>query len=206
MFARSTTIQIRQASIDDAIAHVRDSVLPEALATDGCVGLSMLASRNDGRCIVTTAWRSEELMHASAQAMGVVRQRVVDMFGGEPTVEEWEIGLVHREHRSHDGAAVRATWLRVKPEQLDRVVDIFKMTTLPALAEFDGFASASLMLDRTTGRGVASIGYDSADAMRRLAEKASALRTTTLREAGAERLDTREFELAIAHLNVPEMA
>ncbi|QYN19701.1 hypothetical protein [Amycolatopsis sp. DSM 110486] len=206
MFARSTTIQLKPASQDDAVAYVRDTVMPAALATEGNVGLSMLLGRKDSRTIVTTAWRSAEFMHESAQAMTVLRQQVADMFGGPPQVEEWEIALLHRDHHSGAGAAVRGTWLKVAPEQVDAVVDVFKMTTLPALAEFDGFCSASLLVDRTSGRCVASIGYDSAEALGRTAQKANSLRAATLREAGAERLDVREFDLAIAHLNVPEMA
>ncbi|MGW4486248.1 hypothetical protein ACWEOE_20685 [Amycolatopsis sp. NPDC004368] len=206
MFARSTTIQLKPASMDDAVAHVRDTVMPAALATEGNVGLSMLLGREDGRTIVTTAWRSAEAMRESAAAMEVLRQQVVEMFGGPPQVEEWEIALLHRDHHTGDGAAVRATWLKVTPDRIDAVVDVFKMTAMPALAEFAGFCSASLLVDRESGRCVASIGYDSAEALAGSAEKANTLRAATLREAGAERLDVREFELAIAHLNVPEMA
>jgi len=32
---------------------------------DGCIGLSMLVNRDTGHCIVTSAWRDEESMHAS---------------------------------------------------------------------------------------------------------------------------------------------
>ncbi|WP_326835842.1 hypothetical protein VSH64_13075 [Amycolatopsis rhabdoformis] len=206
MFARSTTIQLKPASLDDAVAHVRDTVMPAALGTEGNVGLSMLVGRGDSRTIVTTAWRSAEAMQESAQAMDVLGRQVAEMFGGPPQVEEWEIALLHRDHHAGAGAAVRGTWLKVDPDHVDAVVDVFKMTTLPRLAEFAGFCSASLLVDRESGRCVASIGYDSAAALERTSEQANSLRAATLKEAGAERLDVREFDLVIAHLNVPEMA
>jgi hypothetical protein len=80
------------------------------------------------------------------------------------------------------------------------------MFTLPALENLEGFCSASLMVDRASGRAVSSVVYDSIDAMQRTREQAGTLRAKTTREAGAEVLDVGEFELAIAHLNVPEMA
>ena len=65
MHARSTTVQVHPSSIDAQVAHVRDDVMPALRATDGCIGLSMLVNRVSGRCIATSAWQSEEAMHAT---------------------------------------------------------------------------------------------------------------------------------------------
>ncbi|AGL24151.1 hypothetical protein I917_18060 [Mycobacterium tuberculosis str. Haarlem/NITR202] len=43
------------------------------------------------------------------------------------------------------------------------------------------------------------------DAMARNRDRASELRSRRVRELGAEVLDVAEFELAIAHLRVPEL-
>jgi len=74
------------------------------------------------------------------------------------------------------------------------------MTVLPALAELEGFCSASLMVDRASGRGVSSADYDSVDAMERNRDQLDRLRDAATQEAGAEVLEERDFELAIAHL------
>ena len=57
MHARSTTVQMHPSSIDAQLAHVRDDVMPPLLATDGCIGLSMLVNRASGRCIRARFWR-----------------------------------------------------------------------------------------------------------------------------------------------------
>ena len=80
------------------------------------------------------------------------------------------------------------------------------MTVLPALAELEGFCSASLMVDRASGRGASSAVYDSVDAMERNRDQLERLRDGATQEAGAEVLEERDFQLAIAHLRVPEMA
>ena len=205
MYARSTTIQAQPSAIDAGIAHLRNEVMPALLAMPGCVGMSLLVDRQSGRCIATSAWESEEAMHTSADQVQPMRERAAEMFGGSASVDEWEIAVVHRDHRSHEGACVRSTWLKARPDQFDRAIDFYKESVLPAMDRLEGFCSASLMIDRTSGRAVSSSSFDSREAMDRNREQARSLRTERLRDLGAEQLDVCEFELALAHLRVPEL-
>ncbi|MDX6290963.1 MAG: hypothetical protein QOH50_38 [Kribbellaceae bacterium] len=204
MYARSTTFMARPESIDAGIAQVRDEVMPMVQGMEGCIGLSMMVDRESGRCIITTAWRSAEAMHPTDEMLRPVRARLGETIGGTPQVEEWEIAVLHRDHKSADGACIRATWVQVDPANLDRAIDVYKVATLPRTEELDGFCSASLMVDRGSGRAVSSVTYDSLEAMERNREAASAMRSATTKDAGAEVLDVGEFELALAHLRVPE--
>jgi heme-degrading monooxygenase HmoA len=192
--------------MDDGIAYIRDTVMPALEALEGFIGLSLLVDRSSGRCIATSAWQSEEAMRASEQATRQVRNRAAEIFGGSADVEEWEIAVLHRDHRSGDGARVRATWVRLSPDQIDRGIEVYKTNVLPALEELEGFCSASLLVDRASGRAVSSATYDSVEAMEQNRDQLDRLRAAGTQEAGAEVLDEREFELAIAHLRVPEMA
>lgn len=206
MYARSTTIQARLSSIDDGIAHVRDVVLPGATGIEGCIGLSMLVDRESGRCIATTSWRTEQAMRASEQTIRRMRGRVAEILGGSPQVDEWEISTLHRDHQSAPGACVQATWLQLDPAQLDKFMDVYKMTSLPAVEGLAGFCSASLLVNRASGRAVSTIAFDDMHAMQRSREQTSAMRATIADEAAAKMLETRSFDLALAHLRVPEMA
>jgi heme-degrading monooxygenase HmoA len=193
-------------SIDAGIAHIRDQVMPTIQGIDGCIGLSMLVDRKSGRCIATSAWQSEESMRASEEQLRPIRGRAAEVLGGSPQVEEWEIAVLHRDHLSGAGASVRATWTQVEPAQLDRAIDVFKLASLPDVEKLEGFCSASLMVNRASGRAVVSVTYDSLDAMQRNRVEATTVRAAASREAGLEVLDVGEFELAVAHLHVPEMA
>jgi heme-degrading monooxygenase HmoA len=205
VYARSTTIQAQPSSIDAGIAHLRDEVMPALQAIDGCVGVSLLVDRGSGRCIATSSWETEEAMHASADRIRPVRDQAAEMFGGSPTVEEWEIAALHRDHRSHDGACVRATWVTSDPARIDQNVEFYKASVLPELENLDGFCSASLMVDRASGRSVACTSFDSREAMERNREQSTALKNAKIQEAGVEEADEREFELALAHLRAPEL-
>jgi hypothetical protein len=206
VYARSTTINAKPDSIDAGIAQLRDEVMPTILEMDGCIGLSMLADRESGRCIATSAWQSEEAMRATDEELRPIREQLADMMGGSsPKIETWEIAVLHRDHRSSEGACVRATWVKVDPSTLDRSIDVYKLASLPRLEDLAGFCSASLLVDRASGRAVSSVTYDSHEAMDSNRDAAASMRSATTKEAGAEVLDVCEFELALAHLRVPEL-
>ncbi|WP_371404262.1 antibiotic biosynthesis monooxygenase [Kribbella sp. NBC_00662] len=206
MYARSTMITAVPASIDAGIAQLRDDVMPRLVEMEGCIGLSMMVDRETGRCIATSAWQSEEAMRATDDALRPIRDRLAETLGGgSPDVQEWEIAVLHRDHRSAVGACVRATWVKTDPATMDQAIDVYKLALLPRLEDLAGFCSASLLVDRASGRSVSSVTYDSREAMDQNREAAASMRSATSKDAGAEVLDVSEFELAIAHLRVPEL-
>jgi len=60
-----------------------------------------------------------------------------------------------------------------------------------------------LLLDRASGRAVASATFDSVEAKERNKDQLDRLRGTGSQEVAAEVLDECDFELALAHLRVP---
>jgi heme-degrading monooxygenase HmoA len=207
VYARSTTIQAQPSSIDAGVAQIRDAVMPALQDVDGCVGLSLLADKQTGRCIVTTSWETEEAMRASAERVKPIRDQAAQAFGGigSPMVEEWEIAALHRDHPAGEGACARATWVKLPPDQLDAGINFYKMSVVPDLEAFDGFCGASLLVDRASGRAVTCTSFDSLQALERSREQATALKNTKILEVGAEELDDCEFELRLAHLRAPEL-
>jgi hypothetical protein len=191
--------------MDRGITLLRDEIMPAVLGMPGCIGMSMLADRESGRCIVTTAWDSRESMDASAVAVRPMRDRAADALSGTAQVDEWEIGVLHRDHTSTPGACVRVSWVRSDPETMDRAVEFYKTTLLPEMEQWDGFCSASMLLDRREGLSVSSVTFDSRDAMAAVRDRASRFRDDAMREIGGEIIEVREFDLALAHLRVPEL-
>src|ERR1700722_16181527 len=205
MYARSTTIQGQPSSIDAGIAHTRDSAMPALEGIDGCVGLSLLVDRTSGRCIVTTSWESEEAMRASEESIRPIRDRAAELLGGSRQVEEWEYAAMHREHRASEGACVRATWVKVGPDQIDRGIDFYKMTILPALEELEVFGGTSLLVYRATGGAERWATFDWVEAKEGNKDQLDGIIATGSQDAHSEGLDEYNFELAVAHLLVDEM-
>ncbi len=205
MYARSTTVRADPANIDAGIRYVAEEVMPAITAMDGCIGLSMLVDRESGMCIATSAWNDDQSMHAADAALRPVREEAGKILGGDPSVDEWEIAVLHRDHRTSDSTSVRCTWLRSDPARIDDAIALFRSEVLPVAEAMGGFCSASLMVDRAAGRAVSSVTWDSRQAMEASREAATELRSMVADKAGAEIEDVAEFEMALAHLRVPEL-
>jgi len=203
MFVRSTTINGDPAAIAAGIDHVRDVVLPTVTAMDGCLGMALVVDRESGRCIATTAWDSEESLHRTAAPVTPLRNRAAEILSGPASVEEWEVAVMHRAHTSEPGAWCRITWTRAT--DMDNVADMWRANVLPRVETLDGFCSASFMLDRASGRTVGTVVFDSREAVEATREAAASIREEASRMADVEFLDVAEFELAIAHLRLPEL-
>ena len=206
MFARSTSIQARSTMIDDGIAHVRDTVMPALSHIDGYLGLSLMIDRASGRAIVTSAWRSADMMRTSADRVMTIRDDAARRFGADGTeVEGWEVAVMHRAHHAREGTWTRATWLGLGDTDPAEAIEMFKSGTLAKIEDLPGFCSASLMVNRADGRAVTTVGYDDRSSLEYSREGASAVRDQAARAMDAHILDVAEFELVLAHLHVPEL-
>ncbi len=207
MYARTTTVRGDPRAVDDGIAFIQNEVWPRVQRMDGCIGMSMLADREAGRCIVTAAWASEDAMRASATEVQESRRQAAEVLRAETVdIAEWEIAVLHRSRPAGDAACVRATWVDVPAGQLDGMIDAFRMSLLPRLEDLPGFCSVSLLVDRPGQRGVAAVTYEDRAALERTREQGAALREEFSRAMGATITEVAEFDLAVAHLHVPEMA
>lgn len=205
MHARSSTIHAHPSFIDEGITYIRDVVMPALAECAGCAGLSMLIDRDGGRCIVTSSWLDEDTMRASEQAAGQLRDHATEIFHATAEVSRWEIAVVRRDHRSQRRAAVRATWLQTDPAAVDRLVDTYRLALLPRLQDLEGFCSASLMVDRGSGRAVSSVSFDDWAAMLACRDAEPAIWAEAVNDTGAQVLEVGEFDLAIAQLSAAEL-
>ena len=205
MYARSITIMGNPEAMDEGIAYVRDEVQPMITAMDGCVGLSMLVDRETGQCIVTSSWQSEDAMRVSDPHLVPLRTRAGQIMQGAPRVEEWEVAVMHRDHAAPEGSCCRVTWMRLNHQDIDRGIQLYRTAMLPDMETLDGFCSASLLVNRTTGRACNTTTYDSREAMDASRDRAWTIRDAGVRDAGVDVLDVVESELAIAHLRLPEL-
>lgn len=200
MYARSTTFHGDPGNIDAGIAFVTGEVAPALEQIEGCRGLSLLVDRETGKCIATSSWESQSAMRASEEQMRPVRERGRDILGGSMQVDEWEIAVMHR---THHAACCRVSWLK---GDVDAMAESFRAGVLPQIEQTPGFCSASLLVSRSTGVGCATTAWESRAAMEASRSSADEMRRRAASDARGEILEVHEFDLAYAHLHVPEMA
>jgi quinol monooxygenase YgiN len=204
MYARVTTIDADPARLEAGTAYVRDQALPMAREAEGCRGLSMLADRGTGRCIVTTSWQDQDALRASRADVAAFRDGTAGALGGEPSVQEWEIAAMHRVHEQHSGACSRVTWLRTAPGSVQRAVDAVRLSLMPKLDDLPGFCSVSVLVRPDEGAAVATVSYDSWADLQAAAEGAREFREEFAPSLGIQVEGTADFDLPVAHLRVPE--
>lgn len=204
MYARSITIEGEPHRIDAGISYVSDEVMPMLAEMDGYVGVSMLADRDTGLVIVTSSWRTDEEMQATLGKLAPVRNRGLEVLGGTMKLDEWEVAVMHRDHKARDGACCRVTWLRVNRGQFDRGIDLYRTSMVPEMESLEGFCSASLMVNRSAAIACNTTTYDSRESLEASRERSWAIRDIGIREAGVDVTDVMEFDLVVAHLRLPE--
>jgi heme-degrading monooxygenase HmoA len=200
VYARSTTFHGRPGNIDAGIEFVKSEAVPMLDKIEGCRGVSMLVDRESGQCIATTSWESEVAMRGSDDQLRPIRDRGRDILGGSMQVDEWEIAVMHR---THHGECCRVSWLQ---GDLDAMTETFRVGILPELGKISGFCSASLLVNRSTGLGCATTAWETRAAMEASRSSADDMRRRAASDAGGEIVGVHEFDLAYAHLHVPEMA
>jgi len=204
MYARSSTVRGNPQFLDDAVDYLRNEVMPALQEMDGFVGMSTMCDRDSGRAVATTAWKTEEAMHASEGALYEMRRRYAEIVGGRPEVQEWEIAVLHRLRPAPEGAGCRVVWTRGDPADTDRAVEMFRTTVLPRVEELPGFCSVSMLVDRETGRAVVATVYESREAMFRAVGSAKSMREEFVRQVGSEITELAELDVGLAHFRVPE--
>ena len=204
MYARSTTLRGDPKRVDEGIALVREEIMPAVQAMDGCVGLSLLVDRKTGTSIVTSAWDSEEAMRATERSVQPLRKRGAEVMSAKPEVRTWEIAVMHREMSAPDGACASVTWTRGDTQDIERNLAAFRDQIMPMLSELDGFCSVSLFIDRDEGRAATATVFRDRSALERARENLQNIRAGAVERLGLQLDDVAEFDVAYAHLRVPE--
>ena len=219
MFARSVTISgivpstidrgIDQGidrgidrGVDRAIAFVRDDAMPE-LTRLGCVGMSLVVDRTSQRLITTSAWETREALDATRAAMAPYRAEAAALMGGEVSIEDWEVAMMHRDHDAFALAACRITWARTS--DVEALLHWYRTMTLPSISEATGFCSVSMFVDRERGTVCGTTTFDSLATMVASRARAEANRLRMAEFVDVDYTAVGEFELVVARLHLPEL-
>lgn len=93
MFARTTTMQLKIAFIDEALEIYKNSIVPAAQAQKGLVELKFLLDRSSGRAMAIAIWETEEYAKANEQNHYYQEQlvKLMSFYAYPPIKEGFEI-------------------------------------------------------------------------------------------------------------------
>jgi hypothetical protein len=92
----------------------------------------------------------------------------------------------------------RSTSIKGDPARIDEGIRYVRDEVMPAVTGLDGCMGLSMLVNRETGRGIATTSWTSEDAMRATEGQVSALRTRGAEVMGGD-LEVREWEIAVMH-------
>jgi len=94
---------------------------------------------------------------------------------------------------------VRTTEVQADPGKIDDGIAVVRDDIFPAVSEMDGCVGMSLLVDRDSGRCVATTAWQSEDAMRTSADKVMSLRDRAEQSLGSEGSEVHQWEVAVVH-------
>lgn len=153
MHARVSVVTADPANLGyvvDYVVEVRPAIEDEV----GCLGMSLQVDEDVGLALVMSFWVSGDAMHESEPRVAPRRQEVLKRGAATMSVERYRVADFTRPQPAPDGAGVRIARLETEPADVEAAVTAYEDLMLPWLVEADGFCSAMLLMDRSTGRGI----------------------------------------------------
>ena len=93
----------------------------------------------------------------------------------------------------------RSTTIRSDPSAIDDGIAYTRNEVLPAVRQMDGCLGLSLLVDRHTGRCVATTSWTDADALHRSAEAMRSIREAAVQAARGTETEVDEWSIAVLH-------
>lgn len=94
---------------------------------------------------------------------------------------------------------VRTTEVQADPARIDEGLAVVRDEIFPAVSDLDGCVGMSMLVDRESGRCIATTAWQSEDAMRQSADQVMPLRQRALDSLGAAGSDVHQWEVAVVH-------
>jgi hypothetical protein len=203
MYARSMSGREDWTRIENTIPFVRQGMHPVITEIEGNQGLCMLLDQHGRRFVVISGWETQQAMHASDQTVAPLRAEAARMLGGSPDVQEWEVAALQRTADLEPGNWVSVACVGTDPGNVDRVVDTFRDTVLPAAANLPGCRGAMLLVDRDEGRVASAVTFESYPTLHS-AHKAGPLHDLSGAGLVTGPDDVRDYEIDIADVRLPD--
>lgn len=93
MQARIVSLPVRPGTLDEGSTIYRDSVIPAAMAQQGCKGVILLGDDGAGRALSITLWETQEdlLAGESSDYLQAQIAKFATLATGSPTTEHFEV-------------------------------------------------------------------------------------------------------------------
>jgi hypothetical protein len=144
----------------DALAYLRDDVLPVLNGQHGFMGVS--ASFDEARGVIglLSLWATEDDLAASDGALVKARQEAARRVEGDVVIETFEQVVETIAKSPTSGSVLVLMKLRMPPGLVDEYAASFESDVLPRLDSQPGFCEARNLVNRQLGRATARVTWE----------------------------------------------
>ncbi len=199
MYVRANLMTADPAAVEEIVEYASSTVRPLVESLPGNRGMLVAVDRETGGGVVATFWEDRAALEASEEQVADARQEARRISRGSVDALVLEMVEQHMRTQPAPGCWQRATMVELEPGDVDKAVESFRASTLPALDSMDGFCAAVLNVDRAGGRAVAVTTWRDRAALEASRDRAENLREEVVDKAHGTvvAIDEREVVLAV---------
>jgi heme-degrading monooxygenase HmoA len=203
MHVRLNLITADPLRLSDSVKFMESEVRLGIESQPGNLGMSLQMNPELGIVILESFWASGDALRASERAVAPNRAEAVRRATGTVTVERYRVPVFEKEASLRSGQGVRLTRMDVAAPAVEDAVAAFGDTAVPQLAETDGFCSALMFVDRTSGRSIIETLWRDQEALAASRSAAAAIRVDTVAATSAVIRAVEEYRLIFSSVRKP---
>jgi hypothetical protein len=204
MYLRVTAFKSDPAKLDDAIAFLKNKIIPAISKAPGFLGATCIVDREKGEGAASTLWESLETMNTAEQLGQQSRSQSTEATGIEVVdVDRFEITVLEMAAPTPQlPSYTRVITAYGDPKKLDAVTEMVR-GTLPLVKAQPGFRAYVAGVNRMTGRGFTSSSWATAEQREKSNAALAASRQPVLEAGRMSALEIANFETVVAEIKLP---
>lgn len=206
LHTRLNWITADTAALDECVTYVEREIRSALEARPGSLGISVLENREQGVAIFGSIWATSNEMGGSENTEAPMRTELAKRAGAPVSVEDYQVPifeLVERQALTRCSHAVRLTRMRVRPSQVDDVIEVVGDIVVPSLIETPGFCDALLFADPASGCLISETMWRDAGARAAAPSIASIVQTEVPDAASGEIRAVEDYSLVFSSMQEP---
>ncbi len=203
LHVRLNLITADPSLLGDSVKFIENEVRPAVEGQPGNLGLTLSANPEIGVAVLASFWVSGDALRASERVVAPDRAAAVRRATGTVSVERYAVPVFERDAPLRSGEGVRLTRMNVAPSAVEDTVEVFGDVAVPRLAETEGFCSALLFIDRSTGHSVTETLWRDSKALAASRSTAAAVRVDTVLATNGVICALEEYQLVFSSARKP---
>lgn len=192
---RFNLITADPAKLSDSIKFIESEVRPQVEGLTGSLGTALYTNPEPGLAILESFWASDNALSASEHQVATGRREAVQRAAGTVSVERFSVPVFELDAPVRGGAGLRLTRMDFEPGAVEDAVEAYGDTAVPWLADTEGFCSALLLVDDTTGHAISETLWRDKEVLAATRSVAAAVRVETVASTGCVIRAVEEYGL-----------